>query len=137
MPQYNQPAAITTLSAADVVLIWQNAAAANKTITALNLATALLGMPGVAENTVTFYTSNQLLDQEDVVIANAGSPFTITVPAAVSYSGKVYRICNKGAGTITIQRSGADTIGGSISITLAQHAAVTLVSDGVSEWFQV
>lgn len=64
---------------------------------------------------------------------------TVQLPAANALGAGiavVYVIKNRSTGTVTIQRAGADTIDGSVSVTLAGSAnlSYTLVSDGVSEW---
>ena len=61
--------------------------------------------------------------------------FTVTLPAASSSSGQV-SIKNMGTGTITIGRTGGDTIDGAASdYTVAtQYAAVTLISNELNGW---
>lgn len=136
MPQYDQPALITELDAADIILIWQTAAGAVKTITGQDLADSLQGLMEF-NDTVTFITSATLLSDEQMVVANSGAPFTITLPTAMDYEGKRYTIVNKGAGTLTVARTGTDTIGGATSLTLAQYHGFTFESDGQGVWFQI
>ena len=60
--------------------------------------------------------------------------FTVTLPAATG-SGQV-SIKNMGTGTITVGRTGTDTIDGSASdYTLdVQYSAITLISNGTNGW---
>ncbi len=65
--------------------------------------------------------------------------FSITLPAASTLTaGEEIRIKNMGSGTITINRSGSDTIDGQTSYTLnVQFSAVTLVSSGSVNTYEV
>jgi len=130
------PALITELLGEDIVLVWQDASGANKTITGQDLATSLQALMNPDE-TVTFITSNTLLSDEQIVVANSGAPFTITLPTAMDHEGQRYTIVNKGAGTLTVARTGSDTIGGATSLTLAQYHGYSFISDGQGVWFQV
>lgn len=136
MPQYNTPAAIASLLGPDIVLIWQTSSGAVKTITGQNLANSLQALMAF-NDTVTFITSNTLLSTQQMVVANSGSTFTLTLPTASSNQGRRYTIVNKGAGVVTVARTGSDTIGGATSLTLAQYHAYTFESDGVGVWFQL
>lgn len=136
MPQYNQPSLITSLVGADIILVWQTASGAVKTITGANLAASLQALMNFTD-TVTQVSSNTLLSTEQMVVANSGSTFTITLPSATANQGRRYTIVNKGAGTVTVARTGSDTIGGVTSLTLAQYHAYTFESDGNGMWFQI
>lgn len=136
MPQYNFPALITSLLGPDIVLIWQTSSGANKTVTAQNLATSLEALMSF-NDTVTFVTSNLMLSTQQMVVANSGSTFTISLPAAIDNPGRRFTIVNKGAGVVTIARTGTDTIGGATSLTLAQYHGYTFESDGQGVWFQI
>jgi hypothetical protein len=61
--------------------------------------------------------------------------FTVTLPAASGASGQV-SIKNMGTGTITVGRTGGDTIDGVASdYTLSiQYSAITLISNGSNGW---
>lgn len=75
----------------------------------------------------------------DLVAITSGT-FTVTLPAASANSSKPIAVVNNGTGTITIGRTGADTIGLATSQTLnpatasAQGDSMTFISDGVSNW---
>lgn len=78
-------------------------------------------------------------DDAGLVTVNAGSPFTITLPAANAANGvpillTLVRI-DATANVVTLARAGSNTINGLTSgITLPVGATVMLRSDGVSAW---
>lgn len=79
------------------------------------------------------------VDNAGLVLVNASSGnVTLTLPAANGLGGRPQRFTfarsDSALNTVTIQRSGADTIEGLTSFLLAQRGRVTLVSDGVSGW---
>lgn len=92
---------------------------------------------------VTFATSTQTTNytvssSDTVVFANATSGnVTITIPAASGLAGyRFYIKRTDGSGnTVTVQRSGSDTIDGMTSFTLdQQYTAFAVVSNG-SAWY--
>lgn len=142
MPQYNSPTlgTATVVVAGDYLLFWKTALAGNQQITMQNLATSLQGLMTFSD-TVSILTSNTTLDGTyQMVVGNSGAGFNLTLPAAVSYPGKRYRIVNKGAGAVTLLRTGGDTIaagaGGAVtSLAIAQYYGYEVISDGVSMWY--
>ncbi len=99
------------------------------------------GLP--AWRQVIFATSAKTADYtltsgDTVVMANATSGnVIITLPVASTVSGYRFYVkrTDASANTVTIARSGSDTIDGATSQTLdAQYTSVTVVSDG-SNWF--
>lgn len=136
MPQYNAPAISVIVAGNDIVLFWQTASGAVKTITGQNLANSLQQLMTFTD-AVTFIASNTLLSTEQMVVANSGAAFTITLPSAIANQGRRYTIVNKGAGVLTVSRSGSDTIGGATSLTLAQYHSFIFQSDGQGVWFQI
>jgi hypothetical protein len=69
----------------------------------------------------------------DVVRLQAGT-YAVVVPLATG-SGKQIYVCQDGAGTITLTRSGADTIGGLTSYALmAVGAACVLIDEASGIW---
>lgn len=68
----------------------------------------------------------------EFVLANG--TFTVNLPENAA-SGSVIAVKNVGAGTITVSRSGADTIDGATSMSLTtQYEAYNYVSDGADWW---
>lgn len=101
------------------------------------------GLPSWGSASSTFATNSQstnytITNSDTVIFANATSGnVTITIPAASSLAG--YRFYIKridGTGnTVTIQRSGSDTIDGMTSFTLdQQYTSFGVVSNG-SAWY--
>ncbi len=83
-------------------------------------------------------TSYTITSSDTVVIADASSNnVTITLPAASGVTGYRYYVKRKdgSANTVTIARTGSDTIDGATSQTLnQQYTSATVVSDG-SNWY--
>lgn len=78
-----------------------------------------------------------LTGSDDVILASAsGGAFTLTLPAAASNSGKVFRIQKTDtslANAVTIDGNASETIGGSTTKTLnTQGETLTIVSDGTN-----
>ncbi len=89
--------------------------------------------------TTSTQTTNYTITSSDTVIfANATSGnVTITIPAASGLAGYRFYIkrVDGSANTVTVQRSGSDTIDGMTSFTLdLQYTALAVVSNG-SAWY--
>lgn len=74
-----------------------------------------------------------VLTTDMIVFCNKATAFTLTLPTAVGVSGKVYWLENEGAGTVTVDGDGAETINGSATQSMAQDEAITIASNG-TEW---
>ncbi len=85
-------------------------------------------------NTVTVYSSNQTLSDEQMVEVNAAGATNITLPASTLNTGRGYWVYNKGAGVATVLPNGADTIAGGASLALAQYDFKFIQSDGLGDW---
>jgi hypothetical protein len=77
---------------------------------------------------------------DDLIPCNAnGGAFTVTLPAANAFTGKVLRIVKTDsslANAVTVARAGSDTINGATSTTLnTQYEMITLISDGSAAWY--
>jgi hypothetical protein len=74
-----------------------------------------------------------------VVLADATSNnVTVTLPAATSVPGYRFFIkrVDNAAHTVTVGRTGSDTIDGATSLSLdIRYMSVTLVNDGVASWY--
>lgn len=83
-------------------------------------------------NTVT--TDTTLDGTYYLVLVNSASNRTITLPAAVSHSGREYRIKNINTGIVTIDGNASETIDGATTYALSsQYASVDIICDG-SNW---
>ena len=79
---------------------------------------------------------------QDQLIANSGSAFTITLPAASvsgGNQGNTVIICNAGAGTVTVGRNGSQKINSAAEDgSLPQGNSVQLVYvDDTIGWFEI
>jgi len=78
-------------------------------------------------------TANYTTAFNDYFIDCTSGTFTVTLQAAASYQGRVLIIKNSGAGTITVDGNGAETIDGAATYSLAvQYATVQIMSDGTN-----
>lgn len=137
MPQYNAPALISQLLAADVLLVWQDSTGVNKTITFEDFVTSVEDLFDKRQSVDEVAVNTVLDDTYELVVANSGGGITVTLPDALTYLGKTYSIVNKGAGTLTIARSGADTIGGATSVTMAQYKGYDFKATASGLWTQM
>ncbi len=137
MPQYNGPALITQLLAADVLLVWQDSSSANKTITFADFVTSVEALFDKRQSASEVSVNTVLDDTYELVVVNSGGGITVTLPDALTYLGKTYSIVNKGAGTLTVARSGADTIGGATSVTMAQYKGYDFKAVASGLWIKM
>ncbi len=89
--------------------------------------------PSGAVRTVTSNYTASLAD--DLIVVNNGSAAVITLPPAATIFGKEYTIVRIGAGSLSVQRSGTDTIDGLNSQPLSSaNATITVKSLGGTSW---
>jgi len=83
---------------------------------------------------VTAITGNTTVDSGDRgLIFNASTSPTVTTPAAATVTeGFSFTVRNSGAGIITVDGNGAETINGSASLALSVQQWATFVSDGTN-----
>jgi len=84
------------------------------------------------EENYTEKTATYTITLFDDIINCTANTFTATLPTAVG-TGKIYTIKNTGAGTITLDGDGSETIDGSTTQSLSQWDTVKVKSDG-SNW---
>lgn len=119
--------------AADYLLFARDSDNVLKTVTMTQLG-ALLQSLADQINTVTVYSANQTLSDEQMVEVNAAGATNITLPASTLNRGRGYWVYNKGAGVATVLPNGADTIAGGASLALAQYGFKYIKSDGLGDW---
>lgn len=101
---------------------------------------SMLAAGAIAKSAIATKTSAYTLvsSTDDIVNCDATSAgFSITLPAASSNAGKVFRIkkVDSSANVVTIARAGSDTIDGATSFTLiSQYESATVISDGTN-WY--
>jgi hypothetical protein len=76
-----------------------------------------------------------LLDIDDVVDVTSGS-ITLSLPKANLLNGKRYILKNSGAGSVTVDPDGSETINGSATATIAAGASLEIISNN-SNWISV
>ena len=114
-----QASAVTTAKIADA------------NVTRAKLADGAVAKRTVASKTVAYTATSS----DDVILCDAsGGNFTLTLPTAAGITGKVYWIGNKAStGVVTIDGSGAETIGGVATRKLAQlNDFMEIISDGTN-----
>jgi hypothetical protein len=81
-------------------------------------------------------TSNYVMVFDDSLILCDGT-FTVTLPAAVEATGKIFRIKNIGTGIITVDGDETETIDDGLTAVMeCQYEVITIISTG-TEWFIV
>lgn len=127
-------ALIAQLLADDMILVYQDSSAAEHLIKFTDFVASVEALFN-RKLVTNIITGNVTLDDAyEFVVANSGTPLTITLPAASSFPGQPYVISNKGAGDATIQVTGGDHIDNATNVTLVQWQGATIVSDGVDTW---
>ena len=124
--------AVTTAKIADDAIT--SALIADDAVTAAKIADSVsLG----AYNSWAVKTGTYTAVDKDQLIANSGSGFTITLPSGSA--GATVVICNAGAGTVTVGRTGSQKINSAAEDgTLAQGASAQLVYvDDTIGWFEI
>jgi hypothetical protein len=70
----------------------------------------------------------------DYFINCTANTFTVNLPTAVGIAGRTYVLKNSGAGVITADPSGSQTIDGSTTLPIAAAGVLRIASDGAN-WF--
>lgn len=77
-------------------------------------------------------------DADDVILANSGSPQTITLPAPATFTGRTITVIRTGAGACTVASAGGATISGSASRALGTQwdsfTFMAVVLSGTATW---
>lgn len=85
--------------------------------------------------TVTVAVDTLLDDTHAIVLVSAAA--TISLPTAVGIAGRLYNVVRTGAGLVTIQLDGAETISGDTPLVLtSQWDSVVFASDGTN-WLKL
>lgn len=78
-------------------------------------------------------TATYSVVEDDYFIDCTSNTFTVTLPTAVGFAGKIYVIKNSGTGAITIDTTSAQTIDGADNVLLnVQYQSLTVISDGAN-----
>jgi hypothetical protein len=76
------------------------------------------------------YTATAL----DYFINCTANTFTVNLPTAIGITGRIYVIKNSGAGVITADPAGSQTIDGSTTLPIAAAGVLRIASNGAN-WF--
>ncbi len=104
-----------------------------KTVTMQALADLLQSLASL-NLSVTVISVTTTLSTQQLVIASAGGAIDLDLPASSLNTGRGYRVYNSGAGDVTLDPNGSDTIGGASSLVLSNGESVTIYSDGLGNW---
>ena len=77
-------------------------------------------------------TANYTITSANYLIDCTSNTFTVTLPTASGIDGRTYIIKNSGAGVITLEGDGTETIDGALNLTLATKVCYTVISDGAN-----
>jgi hypothetical protein len=90
------------------------------------------------KTTTTNNPSWNVQPNEHTIIFTSASAVNVYLPLAASFPGRQITLKRRGAGFVTVNRSGSDTIDGSNQTYLnSVNDSGTYVSDGVNGWFKV
>ncbi len=90
-----------------------------------------IGLPdGCSVTTVT--DTHNILTSEEVTVCNKATPFTVTLPTALP--GQIFTIKNIGAGTVSVEGYGAETIDGAANQTISQWGVLIIQCSTIMEW---
>ena len=91
---------------------------------------------GALSMTYNGLSGNYTLDDTDYIYDCTAGTSTATLPTAVGRLGRTYVIKNSGAGVLTLEGDGTETIDGVLKQTLNQYDSITVVSNGAN-WIMV
>ncbi len=134
MPQFNDYPEIDDLLAADLILVYKSDVGAVKTIAVDNLAAALRSITRKNLGITNINSATTLDSTNELVIGNSGAGFTVTLPLSASNAGLPLYLSNIGAGDMTVNTVGGDTIRGLTEVTLSQYESFLFVADGDAMW---
>jgi hypothetical protein len=78
---------------------------------------------------LTQVSTTYTVDSTDYFVEAISGTFTISLPTAVGIEGKIYQIKNSGAGDITVDPNGGETIDGSGTVVLGPKQSLYIVSN--------
>lgn len=114
------------------VAYWSGGASLTSSTGLLFSSTQVIDFLAAIATTSTNYT---LAAGDYTILSNSASNTTITLPAATSHNGRIFNVKNINTGTVTIARTGSDTIDGATSQVLSvQYMSMTFQSNGTN-WF--
>lgn len=77
-------------------------------------------------------------DADDVILANSGSPQTITLPSPATFAGRTITVIRTGTGACTVVSAGGATISGAASRSLGTQwdsfTFMAVILSGTATW---
>lgn len=127
----------TTADAAGSVAIGTSSAGSGAATTvvneiALGVAAHTVKTLGGRRKAIVAKTTTYAAAKTDHIINATSGTFTVTLPTAVSDTGREFVLKNSGTGVLTIATTSSQTIDGSTTRTLNQYDSLTVVSDGAN-----
>lgn len=83
--------------------------------------------------TYTAIASTYTIATSDQVVDCTSGTFTVTLPTAVGVTGKWYHVKNSGAGVITLEGGGSETIDDQANVSVGTKDNIFVLSNG-SDW---
>lgn len=90
------------------------------------------GFEPESKTTIIVTDTYTILTTDSIVVCDKPTPFTVTLPAAVV--GRVFNIKNIGAGAVTLEGDGADTIDGVANQSILQWDSFTVHCYIANKW---
>lgn len=127
--------------AAGAVAIGSSAAGTGASTTvadeiALGTAEHTVKTSGGVRKAIVAKTTTYAAAKTDHIINATSGTFNVTLPTAVSDTGREFIVKNSGTGVITLDTTSSQTIDGATTRTLNQYDSLTVVSDG-SNWIVI
>ena len=108
-------------------------ASGDATITTSTGAVVVSAMTGGTTLNYVAKTATYTAIATDYVINCTSGTFTVSLPTAISITGRVYVVKNSGTGTITVDPNGSQTIDGALTVALAtQYQSIMVMSNGAN-----
>jgi hypothetical protein len=93
---------------------------------------------GIIGKVTTVADTYNILVSDETVIGNKGTAFTVTLPtASANVIGQIFTVKNIGAGVITVEGAGSDTINGALNQTMNQWSARLFQCISANTWFML
>ena len=112
--------------------LYRSAANVLKTDDDFIVSGTLTSTGGLIGKITTVTDTYTILATDQTVICNKATGFTVTLPTAVV--GQVFNIKNIGAGTVTVDGAGSDTIDGELTQSVAQWNCLVLQCNVANTW---
>jgi hypothetical protein len=100
--------------------------------TSVDINSTLVTTNGIIGKITTVTDTYTVLVSDETVICNKATAFTVTLPTAVV--GQRFNFKNIGAGTVTLEGAGSDTIDGDLNQSIYQWEGVQVICIAANTW---